>query len=655
MTDKSTHELGCAERLDPTIRPQDDFFGYTNAKWLIAHPIPASETRWGAFDVLHDQALKDVRALCEELVGNSLATDELQQQIRDFYQSGLDFDKHQDNNRSLLQKYFARIDATKPGELPTLLGELHQHGLGSPWRVMIDADDQDSSKHILHISQPKLTLPDRDYYLEESAKMQTIRDAYRAHTSAMHAEFPTLADTDQDLWRVIWDFEHTLAEHIRTKTELRDVQNNYHNMPFADIVRDYPHCGWAEYAAALGWTDTSNISVDQPEVLTFVDSLLDSKSLDDWKIYLKWLMLVEYGGKISESIARLRFEFFGRVLSGVSELQPLWKRVVSVMDGAIGEGIGKIYAAKHFPEQSKQQVLALVEDIRTAYRQRIEALDWMSEPTKKIALQKLANIKVLIGYPDTWRDFSGLAITSDSYLGNTLTAEEFNTRYWLDKLSQPTSRDDWFMHPQTVNAYHDPNRLVICFPAAILQAPFFSPDAPYAANIGAIGAVIGHEFTHGFDDQGCQFDADGNVRTWQTETERAEFAKRAGIIIQQANQFEVVPGVHLKGDLVIGESIADLGGLELARYAFRMKKSEDTAENADGLSDDEFFFVSFAATECGQTREERKRQLALIDPHPAETFRVNAMLAHCDDFYQTFDVQPTDKLYRAPEDRAKIW
>lgn len=649
-------ELGYAERIDTNIRPQDDFFGYANHKWLMAHPIPNDETRWGAFNVLHDEAQTHVKEICEELQGQEFPEGTLEQQIRDFYFSGMHFDEHKDDNIATLERYFAKVDAvTSASELPRLFGELARLDMQGPWRVIIDADDMDSTKHILRLVQAKLTLPDRDYYLEDSKKMRHIQSEYRKHVEQMYSHFPVLAGSSEECWNTLWEFEKELAEAMRSRTELRDVHKNYNNTSFAEITETYSHLDFPAYAKALKWHDTSNISVDQPEFFSYLNEIMTSKSLDAWKTYLKWLLLIEYGGKLSEELARLRFDFFGNVLSGATEIVPLWKRVLASLDGAMGEGVGKLYAARHFPEASKRQVLELVEDIRDAYRERIEALDWMSEPTKKTALEKLTNTKVLIGYPDIWRDFSKLRITPESYLRNAIMAEEFSTDYWLGKLSEPTSRDDWFMYAQTVNAYNDPNRLVVCFPGAILQPPFFDPEAPYAANIGAIGAVIGHEFTHGFDDQGCQFDPQGNVRTWQTDDERAEFAKRAELIIKQADQFETIPGVHLKGKLVIGESIADLGGLELAHHALLKKIPDTSAEAADGLSAEQLFFISFASTECGDTRAERRRQLALADPHPIEEFRVNGMLGHCDSFYDVYDVKEGDKLYRAPAERAKIW
>ncbi len=651
---KSTTPYG--ERLDATVRPQDDFFDYVNSRWLADNPIPASETRWGSFSILHDEALKNMRTIYEELQNQDLEQHSLKQQVRDFYKSGLDFDQQRDEAMSVMREYFQKIDAaTDTTELIRVMGELHRVDVSSPWRTIIDADDKDSTAHILRLMQPRLTLPDRDYYLEDNEKMQSIREAYQHHARAMYAHFPELATSEDDFWNTLWTFELSLATINRSRTALRDVQGNYHRVEFTELTDTYKHIDWAVYAKALGWDTRSRISVDQPEVIEHIDTMIAEKSLAEWQTYLKWLFLIRYAGRISEELSQLRFEFFGKVLGGTKEILPLWKRVAATIDGTMGEGAGKLYAEKHFPESSKKQVLDIVEDIRTAYKERIEALDWMTAPTKETAQRKLANIKVLIGYPDEWRDFSALTIKPDAYLRNILAAEELATDYWLGKLLEPTSRNDWFMYPQTVNAYHDPNRLVICFPGAILQPPFFSPSAPYAANVGAIGAVIGHEFTHGFDDQGCQFDESGNVRTWQTNEERKAFADRAQKIIDQADNFEVLPGVHMKGKLVIGESIADLGGLELAHHAFLAKVSDPSEKIEGDLSAEEVFFISFASTECGDSRDERKRELALSDPHPIERFRVNAMLSNCDSFYKTFHVEENDKLYLPPADRAKIW
>ncbi|HEU5187371.1 MAG TPA: M13 family metallopeptidase [Candidatus Saccharimonadales bacterium] len=641
-------------KLDTQTRPQDDFFGFVNNRWIAENPMPPSESRWGSFNALRNTAWEAMKTIYEELgKKDTLAQGSIEQQARDLYYTGTHKDELEKTHLAEINSYLAQIDAIQnTTELAQIIGTFQAFGAHGPWRVIVDLDEKDSTQHILRLHQTELTLPDRDYYLEDSDKMKSIRQAYTNHLKKVFGFFPQLGATADDFATVIMAFETELAAHSRSKTALRDIEANYNKTTYVQLQKNYPTIDWPAFATATGWQPTDQISVDQPEFLQFVHQQFTARPLEDWKSYLKWQFLVLFYSSISERFAKLKFEFFGKVLSGTSELMPLWKRVTLAVDEALGDGVGKLYVERHFSKEAKHQVLDMVEKIRATYKQRIEALSWMTAPTKAEAKKKLANMKVLIGYPDQWRDFSTLHIGRDSYVQNLIAAEIFNSDYWLQKIGKPTSRDEWLMFPQTVNAYHDPNRLVICFPAAILQPPFFSPEADVATNFGGIGTVIGHELTHGFDDQGCQFDEKGNIRMWQKPEERTAFDERAQYIIDQADNFEVLPGLTLKGKLVIGESIADLGGLELALAA--LHTLPDTNVD-DGLARDQRFFVGYAATECDQTREEKLRELALSDPHPNAHFRVNGILQHIDAFYTAFNVMPSDKLYRAPEQRAKIW
>lgn len=643
--------------LDNTVRSQDDFYGYVNNSWLAAHPIPESETRWGTFIQLRDEAWRNLRVIYEELQSGEHPAGSIQQQTRDFYYTGMQMDALKSTHLTLVRDICAEIETVStPQELSTAIGMLHARGFGGPWSTMIDADNRDSSQHIIRFYQSGLTLPDRDYYLEETEKMRTVRQNYQGHVRQVYSYFPELGADVDTVWQSVYEFEHALADVSRSSTDLRDVENNYHRMPLGEVTATYAAIDWTAYAQALGWQADDKLSIDQPEFMAYVNAQMASRPLDQWKTYLKWRVVVACYGKISNELSQLRFDFFGKILGGATEMMPLWKRVVLTADDALGEAIGQLYAERHFPESSKKQVLSIVETTRDTYKKRIQRLDWMSDETKAYALKKLDNIHVLIGYPDEWRDFSGLQVDRQSYLGNCLVAAKFEKAYWLQRLHLPTSRKDWFMHPQTVNAYHDPNRLVICFPAAILQKPFFDPDAHIAANMGGIGTVVGHELTHGFDDQGCMFDADGNVRTWQTDQERATFKRKAKVIIDQADQFEVLPGLNLKGGLIIGESIADLGGLEIAFQALRDQLGEAIDQPAgDGLTAGQLFYINYARTECSNTRDEKLREYTLSDPHPISTFRVNGMVRHTDDFYRIFDVTTGDGLYLDPEHRARIW
>jgi putative endopeptidase len=486
--------------------------------------------------------------------------------------------------------------------------------------------------------------------------MKQVRTQYQTHVKKVFPHFPILATNVNDCWKTIWQFEYGIAKISRSSSDLREIKKNYHKMTFAKLKLNYPLINWDNYAAALGWQTSGYLSVDQPEVLAYVNQLVNTYSLEEWKTYFKWAFIVNYYGTIDIHFARLRFEFFGKVLGGAKTMLPLWKQVIARLNGLIGEDIGRLYVKKYFSAASKRQVLSMVEDMRLTYAKRLKALDWMGETSKQTALKKLANIRVLIGYPDKWRDFRGLVIGNDSYLTNILAATKFQTAYYLNKLDQPISRNEWFMPPQTVNAYNDPSRLVICFPAAILQPPFFDQKANMAINLGGIGTVICHELTHAFDDEGCQFDERGNVRPWQTPNERKAFAKRAQVIINQADHFEVLPGLYLNGKLVIGEGIADLGGLEIAYDTLCQKLITKLNQPVvDGLTASQLFYINYAITECAETRETRSRELILNNPHADERFRVNGILAHCDGFYNAFHLKPGDKLYLPVKQRVKIW
>lgn len=642
------------ERLNSKIRPQDDFFGYVNSKWLSANPIPPTEGRWSTSNVLHEKSLYQLQAICEDLIrSNNIKQGSIEQQIRDFYLSGIDYNKYRVKNLASLQAIFEKIDNTTRESLSELLGFLHRIGINEPWSASLDADDKNSKTHILRLSQSGLTLPDRDYYLEKTPKMRSVRVKYREFVEKSYRLVPGLANSANQLWDSIWEFELDLAKKSRTSTKLRDVEKNYNKISYQTLKASYPAIKWDDYARELGWTPDDKLTVDQPEFLAFINDRFLKMPLGSWKTYLKWQVFVALSERISENLAQHKFEFFSKQLAGIETIPPLWKRVLGALNASLGLAVGKIYADRHFPPESKKQLQDMVEDIRDTYAERIMNLDWMEENTKKYALKKLSNIKVLIGYPEKWRSYSKLKITPNSFLDNSVASAVFENDHDMKLLHKPVSRQEWHMNPQTVNAYHDVNRLVICFPAAILQAPFFDAKAPYAINLGGIGTVIGHELTHGFDDQGCHFDAEGNMRDWQTKADKKAFDKRAKVIIDQANKFEVLPGLCLRGGLIIGESIADHGGIEIAIDC--LKKKTNGAKNRLGLTDRELFFIGFASFECGDTKEELKRQYTLSDPHPDERFRVNGMVAHSDDFHDLYKTKDGDKLYRAPADRAKIW
>ena len=604
---------------DTALRPQDDYFGYINNPWLAANPIPASESNWGTFYMLRDQAWKAVSDIVEELRSSS-SDDADSQLLKQFFDAALTYENHTDNHLLTLKTELQKIDAiTTPSELAHYLGYAHSIDLNMLWSAFVGMDDKDSTNQILATYQQGLGMPNRDYYLDDDERMKKFRIAYQTFHTQLNAHLSTTSD-----WEQVFGIEKQLAEASWTDVQLRDVEKNYNRYTLAMLAEQFPTFDWSEYWNGLGWkTPSDNIVISQPTFIARCIELLD-EDVDKIKQYLRWRLTSALAGWISPETNLISFEFYGKTLGGQTEQKPLWKRAVLLSDGLIiGEALGKTYAARYFPESSKQAVLTMVEDIRRVYHKRIDDLTWMSEPTKLRAHKKLDNIKVFIGYPTVWRDVSAISFSSDNVLSNIFEARLVDTAYHLAKIGTKPADEEWEMFAHTVNAYHHPNRLEIVFPAAILQAPFFDPTASYATNLGGIGAVIGHEFTHGFDDQGAQFDEMGNVKSWQSDDERAEFTKRAQIIVEQANKFETIPGTYLQGNLVLGEAIADVGGLQLAVEALKAAEP-DSAPTA--------LFENFARVECGQATEDLSVQLAKTDPHPPSRFRVNCVVNHLDEF-----------------------
>lgn len=643
-----------AEVFDLAVRPQDDLFAYVNNNWINHNPIPADKSRWGTFDILQEDALQKLKAISEALQNQpNLTSGSPAQQVRDLYYTAMHIDELSEQHQKDIAAMCHQIDTINDTiSLSAMVGALQEMGAGPVWNIWVDCDNNDSSKHVLHIVQSGLTLPSRDYYLDDTKAMQEVREKYKKHLDQVVKALPYVAGSKTEFTRAIMELETKIARASRTEAALRDVENNYHKMTPAEIKKTYPHIKWDAYAKGLGWQPNEQTSIDQPDFFESIDQLFVTVPLADWKLYLKWHFISKFYGQINESFAELSFELFGKTLGGAKKVMPRWRRAVVSIDRNIGQAAGLLYAAEHFPKSAKKQMLELVDRLKEAYKNRITRLEWMAESTKQEAYKKLANTNVLVGYPDEWRDFSGLVVTRQSHIANLMAAEKYNNAYFMRRIHEPVSREEWFMNPQTVNAYNDPNRVVICFPAAILMPPFFDPKAAAAVNFGGIGTVIGHELTHGFDDQGCKYDSTGNVREWQTKQDRENFTKRADIIVKQADAYEVLPGLTMQGNLVLGESIADLGGLEIAFEAFCLEKGGlDKVDNEDKRA----FFIANAVVERSSIRDEKKRQFALVDPHPAATFRINGMVQHVDAFYQAFALKKGDALYRPDTQRARIW
>ena len=634
-----THEF------DTTIRPQDNFFGYVNNSWLRKNPIPASESSWGTFYVLRDQSWKAVYKIIEQVMQSDTQTHD-ESLLQSFFGAAMEFDLHQTRHQATLERELTKIDEIKSvNDVAYYLGYAHKHGFNMLFAPYVDIDDKNSRLQVLRFVQRGLGMPNRDYYLEKSEKMDGVRAAYDTFYESLCEMFKP----KQPNFKAVYELEYSLAEASWTDVELRDVEKNYTRFTLAELKKNHPKFDWDAYFKGLGWNEPSdNIVVGQPSFINASLALIDELPLEQVKQYMSWRLMSGASAWLSQQSYDANFAFYETALSGVIEQKPLWKRAVMMADSfIIGEALGKQYAKDHFPESSKLAVRDMVEDIRVAYRKRIASLTWMKDDTKQRAFAKLDNMKVFVGYPTVWRDTSKLSLSADNVIENILLLRAEDSEYELAKVGNPPAAEEWEMNAHTVNAYHHPNRLEIVFPAAILQPPFYDPAASYASNIGGIGAVIGHEFTHGFDDQGAQFDEYGNVKSWQTDEERAEFDRRAQLIVEQADAFETVPGTFLQGKLVLGEAIADIGGLQLAVEA--LDKTNPDAKDFTEL------FTTFAKAECGTATEERLVQLAKIDPHPPSPFRVNHVVNHIDTFYETYDVTDSDKLYLPSDKRAQIW
>lgn len=637
--------------FDSKIRPQDDIFGYVNNKWIDRNPIPADQCAWGNFHILNDKSTKKVKKIINDLLDSreiEISHDE--KLLRDYFTAAINFSKNKSRHIKTIEQEVTKINDIKSLKmLSYYLGYAHSIGIDSFWQSVVDLDDKNSKSHIMRIQQSGLNLPNRDYYLEKDKRFRDIRNEYERYFNSLKKYLPKILQVD---YRVVYKIEFALAKLSWTDVELRNIEKCYNNISTTKLCNRFPNIDWDQYLLGLGCKKSmKHVVVDQLSFISGVSNMLNTVSLDEIKQYLVWDMVNKYSSWLSSKSAQIKFDFYGKVLSGRTKNAPIWKRAIYLSDELmIGEIIGRQYVKENFPKSSKLKVLSLVEDIRLAYHKRIETANWLSKGSKQIAHRKLDNIRVFIGYPPKWHSFSKLEFSNNNHIDNIIKANRFDCRYSLSRIGKAPESEDWHIFPHIVNAYHDPNQLVICFPAAILKPPYFNPNSSYEENIGGIGAIIGHELTHGFDDQGSKFDEHGNVITWQKAIEKKRFDAIAQKIIDQANKYEVIPNTFLKGKLIIGEAIADIGGVELAIEALKFKFGKNNLERKLKK-----LFLNYARCECGIQRDEYTLQIVKTDPHPVSKFRVNCVLSHVNDFYTTFSVKDGDRLYLPPESRAHIW
>ncbi|OGG42901.1 hypothetical protein A2841_02950 [Candidatus Kaiserbacteria bacterium RIFCSPHIGHO2_01_FULL_48_10] len=643
--------------IDKHVKPQDDFYRYANGAWLTKTRMPEDEARWGSFIILRHETEQKLRSILETLTKRAhLPLGSPEQLVRDFFASGMDMKTRNWLGVEPLEKWRALIHNINSHEdLLEMIARMHIIGVGVLWGAMVDQDSKNSARYALHLFQGGLGLPDREYYLKDEPEFKRVREAYLRHIkNVLILLKKTPAEIDN--WtKTIMEIETHLARISMKKEDTRDVEKTYHKKTLKTLQKETPAINWKRYFALIEAHALPYLIVLQPEFLKGTEKLLSGIPLEAWKMYLEWHLIDGSASALSEPFVEENFNFYGRVLTGSKKMKPLWRRALAAVNGTVGEALGKLYVAKYFTERAKRKMDLLVDDLFAAYAERIRHLDWMTPSTKKKALVKLKQMQRKIGYPSRFKTYAGLKVLPDDYFGNTVRAAEHEHVRTMRKLKRPVDRKEWFMTPQTVNAYCNFNMNEVVFPAAILQAPFFDLSFDDAVNYGAIGYTIGHELTHGFDDQGSKFDGTGNMKRWWTEKDRALFEKKAKILELQFNTYKVTPDVSVNGKLTLGENIADLGGLAIAYDAYQKRLKKTGRKMIAGFTPEERFFFGFAQQERELARPEFLKMLALNDPHSPAEFRVNGPTSNFEPFYETFKVKKGQKLYREPKERAKIW
>ena len=646
--------------LDTTALPGEDFYQFACGGWMEKNPLPAAYSRFGSFDALAEENTKRVNGILDELLANTYEAGSLEQKLSDLYKLAMDSVRRDQEGIAPVMETINKMEAAKTkDELFEIQLSMAPYGDQQFYGAGLGADEKDAKNNILNVSQGGLTLGQKDYYLENDSATANIREEYKKHIVRMFQLFGFTEEQAQVKRDNIMRLETALALVSRSRTELRDPQLNYNKTSLEDFQKNYPNLQLEKLMNAKGIESQhiQTLVVGQPDFMAGADKILATMSADEYRDYMEWGEIVSSAGVLSDQVRAANFEFFGKVLSGRKEDHPLWRRSTQQLEAMMGEALGKIYTEKYFPAESKERMVKLIGNLQTALAERIKAQEWMSDSTKQNALDKLSTFYVKVGYPDKWTDFSSLQIDpSKSYYENLKECRRFWNAHEVDeKAGKPVDRDEWYMHPQTVNAYYNPTTNEICFPAGILQPPFFDMSADDAFNYGAIGVVIGHEMTHGFDDQGRQFDKDGNMHDWWTEQDGANFKERTDKYADFFSAIEVLPGLNANGRLTLGENLADHGGLQVAFTAFKNATAEAPLADIDGFTPEQRFFLAYAGVWAGNVNEEEIRNRTKSDPHSLGRWRVNGALPHIDAWYEAFDIKPGDKMYIPKEERLPLW
>ncbi len=654
---KSGIDLG---NLDTTAQPGENFYQYACGGWMEKNPLPAAYSRYGSFDALAEENTKRVNGILDELLKNTYEQGTPEQKLSDLYKLAMDSVRRDQEGIAPVMGIIEQLEAAKTkDDLFQIQLAMAPYGDSEFFGAGLGADEKDAKNNILGVSQGGLVLGQKDYYLENDSATANIREEYKKHIVRMFKLFGFSEEQAQVKRDNIMRLETALALVSRSRTELRDPQRNYNKTTLQEFQKNYPNLQLEKLMNAQGIDSKffQTLVVGQPEFMAGADKIIATMNADEYRDYMEWGQILSAAGMLSDEVRAANFEFFGKVLSGRKEDHPLWRRATQQLEGQMGEALGKIYAEKYFPAEAKERMVKLIGNLQTALAERIKAQDWMSDSTKQNALEKLSTFYVKVGYPDKWTDFSDLNIDpTKSYYENVKECRRFWNAWNIEhKAGKPVDRDEWYMFPQTVNAYYNPTTNEICFPAGILQPPFFDMQADDAFNYGAIGVVIGHEMTHGFDDQGRQYDKDGNMHDWWTEQDGENFKERTDKYADFFSAIEVLPGLNANGRLTLGENLADHGGLQVAFTAFKNATAEAPLGDIDGFTPEQRFFLAYAGVWAGNVNEEEIRNRTKSDPHALGKWRVNGALPHIDAWYEAFNIQPTDKLYIPKEERLPLW
>jgi predicted metalloendopeptidase len=644
------------ENFDRNVRPQDDLYRYVNGTWLAKTEIPADKSNYGSFTRLADEAERDLRVIVEEAAAARAPAGSDRQLIGDYYASFMDEAAAEKLGARPLAPELARIDSIKDrAQLLDYLAHAILIGVPNPVIAYVMPDAKRPDMYTVWANQSGLGMPDRDYYLSKDARFTEIRGKYQEHVARVFQLMGRDEAAAKAAAQRVMEFETRLAQASWAPVDLRNVDKNYNPFDLAGAARATPGIDWAALFAAMGIRNHDHLIVGQPSYFAELGKALGDVPLETWQDYLRLRLVDEFSPYLSDAFVREHFDFYGRTLSGTPELKPRWKRGLAETETAMGDLLGKEYVARHFPPEAKRRMDALVANLLEAFAVSIDELEWMGPETRREAHAKLSNFTVKIGYPEKWKTYPGLVAKRDDLVGNVQRAREVNVRRELGKLGQPIDRTEWFMTPQTVNAYYNPLMNEIVFPAAILQPPFFDMNADDAVNYGGIGAVIGHEISHGFDDEGRKFDGKGTLRDWWTEADNARFEERAQRLVKQYDAFSPLPGMNLNGQLTLGENIGDLSGLAVAHKAYRLSLDGKPAPVLDGYTGDQRFFMGWAQIWARKYRDDELRKRLLTDPHSPSEYRANGIVRNMPAFAEAFDVKPGDKLYLPPDQVVRIW